>query len=479
MICGIQSKKRDRDMSSKITKFTLIGAVVAGGAATVAGSWYTMKTLDEQISSSVENINRSGVVRASWYPESALPFSRNGVLHLVMVNQRMKENAQSKNIDIDNPESLRAAQDEIHQQIAEGDQKPAEFFIKVSNSILPLIVNGHAALDMSRGVPADLVKQKALPAELPIILSWKYTAYNQGIDLNLSMDHWMLEQPDQTIKVGAAEMTLAGTVKSDLEMHYGWDGINVSGKHPSLPMMEVLPLEGSSLLRRFAGMWISPEGHMTLAGMKFSVDGSKGEMGKLKFDSVVEDESSETGVTLAMTHRISLTKLNIASAQHAFNLEDVSLGFKLAGLNKQGIEELAQQAEAKQPDMMQMMKSLNRITTKSIRLELQPSHVILNKAAITASGKLQTLPFEVEQLMRASAAETADPFKYMVQGDLTVSAESKAVQGLPASAQQQLSSLQQEGFVRADSKGLTTELLLRGGAVTVNGKPVPLPDFHQ
>jgi hypothetical protein len=465
-------------MSSRFATFTLLGLVVAGGAVTVAGSWYTVKVLDERILASVENINRSGVMRASWYPESALPFSRDGVLHLVMVNQRMKENAQNGSIDIEDPESLRAAQDQINEQIAEGDQKPAEFFINVSNNILPLTVKGSASLDMSRGVPAELVKQKALPAELPIVLAWKYTAYNQRVDLDLSMDHWMLEQPDQTIKVGAAEMTLAGNVTSDLEMHYGWDGIKVSGKHPSLPMMEVLPLEGSSLLRRFAGTWISPEGHMTLTGMTFSGNGSKGEMGTLKFDSVVEDEASETGVTLAMTHHISLAKLNVTSPQDSFNLEDVSLGFKLAGLNKQGIEELAQQAEAKQPDMMQMMKSLNRITTKSIRLELQPSRVMLNKAAITASGKLQTLPFEVDQLIRASAADTADPFKYMVQGDLTVSAESNAVQGLPADVQQQLAALQQDGFVRSDSKGLISELLLRGGVVTANGKLVPLPDFY-
>ena len=52
-------------MSSNATKYTLLGLVVAGCAAVVAASWYTIKSLDEHILSSVEAINRSGVMRAS------------------------------------------------------------------------------------------------------------------------------------------------------------------------------------------------------------------------------------------------------------------------------------------------------------------------------------------------------------------------------------------------------------------------------
>ena len=80
--------------------------------------------------------------------------------------------------------------------------------------------------------------------------------------------------------------------------------------------------------------------------------------------------------------------------------------------------------------------------------------------------------------MRASAADTPDPFKYMVQGDLTVSAESKVVSGLAAEFQQQLAGFQQQGFVKSDSKGLSSHLLLRGGELTANGNVVSVNEYR-
>jgi hypothetical protein len=464
-------------MSSIITKFTLWGLVVAGCTATAAASWYTIKSLDERILSSVESINRSGVMRASWYPKSTMPFSRDGVLHLVVINQHMRQNQNAKKVDSNDPESLRAVQDAMAEPLSEEQQKPVELFVNVSNSVLPLIVTGDATLDMSRGSMANLVKQQAVPASLPITLAWKYTAYNQSVDLRLSMDNWMMEHPDNTVKVGAAELILNGDLKNILEFHYGWQGLKVNSKPAAQGNFEIMPLEGSSLWRRFAGTWISPEGHMTLAGMRFSSPDGKGEMGKFQFDASMEESPSETGVTLNFKHRISLLSLLLNTPQDKFSLEDLSLGLNLTGLNKQGFEELAQLADAEKPDFMQMMKSLNKITTKSVRLELAPSRVKLNKAMLMASGKLETLPFEVEQLMRASAADTPDPFKYMVQGDLTISAETNVVLALPPAWQQQVAAFQQQGFIQSDSKGLISNLLLRAGEVTANGKAVPVDEF--
>lgn len=465
-------------MSSTITKFTVWGLLVAGCAATAAASWYTVKSLDEHILSSVESINRSGVMRASWYPKSTMPFSRDGVLHLVVFNQQMRQNQNAAQVDSDDPESLREVQDAMAEPLPAEQQKPVELFVNVSNSVLPLIVNGDATLDMSRGSMADLVAQQAVPASLPIMLAWKFTAYNQGVDLRLSMDNWMIEHPDNMVKVGAAELTLQGNFKNMLEFHYGWQGLKVNSKPAAQGDLDIMPLDGSMLLRRFARTWISPEGHMTLEGMRFSAPDGKGEMGKFQFDAMMDESPSETGVVLNFKHRISLSNLSLNTPQDKFSLEDLSVGLNFSGLNKQGFEELAQLADAEKPDFMQMMKSLNKITTKSVKLELAPSRVKVNKAMLTASGKLETLPFEVEQLMRASAADTPDPFKYMVQGDLTISAEPKIVSGLTAELQQQLAGLQQQGFIKSDNKGLTSHLLLRGGGLTANGNVVSVNEYR-
>lgn len=466
-------------MSSKITRFTLWGLVAAGCAATIAASWYTIKSLDEHILSSVENINRSGVMRASWYPKSTMPFSRDGVLHLVVINQHMRQNQRAAKVDSNDPESLRAVQDAMAEPLPEEQQKPVELFVNISNTVYPLIVTGDATLDMSRGSMAELVTQQAVPASLPVMLTWKFTAYNQGVDMRLNMDRWTMDHPESTVDVGAAAVMLTGDVKHALEFHYDWQGLKVNSKQPAQGMMEMQPLEGRTLFRRFAGTWISPEGHMTLAGMRFSSPEGQGEMGKFQFDAVLDEAPSETGITLNMKHRISLSKLSVNTPQEKFSVEDLSLGLNLSGLNKQGVEELAQLANGEQPDFMQVMKSLNKITTKSIRLELSPLYLKLNKAIVTASGKLETLPFEVEQLMRASAADTPDPFKYMLQGDLTVSAETNAVLALPAVWQQQIAEFQQQGFIKSDSKGLTSNLLLRAGEVTANGKAIPVTEFSK
>lgn len=464
-------------MDSRITKFALWGLVVGGCAATLGASWYTAKSMDEQILATIENINHSNVMRASWYPNSSLLFSRDGVLHLVFLNQHMRQNLDSRSIDHNDPESLREAQDSLSDPLTEEQQKPTEIFINVSNSVLPFMLSGDATLDMSRGSMANLVKKHIVPATLPIQLNWKYTAYNQGIELNLNMDEWLLEHTDSAVKVGAASALLKGDSKDTLAFNYGWAGMKINGKPADQNSFEIMPLEGNSLLRRFAGMWISPEGHSTLTGMRFSTPQAKGEMGKLQFDATVEESPSETGVALNLMQHIALANLSINTAQNKLTLDDLSLGINLTGLNKLGMEELAQFAEAKTPDFMQMMKSLNKITTRSIRLELSPLSVKVNKAQLTASGKLETLPFEVEQLMRASATDTA-PFKNLVQGDLTITAEPAVMSGLPAEWQTELAALQQQAFIQSDDKKLMrSHLLLRNGDVTVNGKLLPINQF--
>ena len=217
---------------------------------------------------------------------------------------------------------------------------------------------------------------------------------------------------------------------------------------------------------------------MQLNGIRSSGADGKVEMGQLRFDTVMDESPSETGTMLNMKQRISLSKLYLDTQQERFNIDDFSLGLNFSGLNKQGMEELAQLAQAETPDFIKMMASLNKITTKTMRLELAPSSMKLNNGMVTASGKLESLPFEVEQLMRASAADTPNPLRYMLQGDLTIAAESKAVLALPAEMRQQLATYQQQGFIRTASTGLSSNMQLRGGELTANGQVIPLQDLR-
>lgn len=460
-------------MSSRITKFTLWGTVVVGCVATLATSWYTVKLVDEQIFKSIEDINRSGVMRASWYPKSSFLFSRDGVLHLVFLNQHMRQNVNVKNIDRTDPEELREVQEQMSEPLSEEEQKPAEVFINISNTVLPLMLKGQASFDMSRGSLAKLVKQQAVPATLPLTLDWKFTAYNQALDLHLNMDEWMLERADNAVKMGALSATLSGNLNDTLLINYGWQGMAINGKPATPYNITLMPLEGNTLMHRFAGMWMSPEGHMTMTGMRFSSADTKGEMGKLQYDTGIDESASETGMTLNLKQQVSLSNFALKSPQQQFRLDDLKLGLNLTGLNKQGLEELAQQMDAKQPDFMQMMKSMNLITSKSVRLELSPLSVKLNNVPLTVKGKLETLPFEVEQLMMAASSDSPDPFKHLVQGDLTISAAANITQGLPAAWLQSLTSLQQQGFIKSDNNQLVSSALLRSGEVTVNGKVLP------
>ena len=83
----------------------------------------------------------------------------------------------------------------------------------------------------------------------------------------------------------------------------------------------------------------------------------------------------------------------------------------------------------------------------------------------------------MEQLIRASAADTPNPFRYMLQGNFTIAAETNAVRALPAEMRQQISVLQQDGFIKADNKGLSSNLQLQSGQLTANGKNIPLGEF--
>lgn len=465
-------------MSSKFV-VTLAGVAVAVTASAVGTSIYTAKKLDEYVQTTIDHLNTSNVVRASWYLKSSLPFSRNGVLHLVMLNDRMRENVGTQPVINSDPESLQRVQEQMAQPLTEESRKPVDLYINITNTTFPFIVKGEASLDMTRGTAAELVKRRALPATLPISMTWKFVAPTQDFGLRLSMDSWSIAQPDQDVNVGAAELSLKGDMSKSLELNYAWDGLKANGRTNGHNVVEIMPVDGSSLLRNFSGIWIAPEGHMRLTGMKVSASDSKLDMGELQFNSVMDEAMTETGAILNIKDKVTLSKLDMKSAQDNVNVEDFQLGVNFTGLNKQGLEELAQQAQAKQPDVMQMMKSLNKITGKSLRLELAPFQMKLNKATVMATGKLETLPFEVEQLMRAAAANTPEPFKYMLQGDLDVSVETGALQILPTTMRQQLEALQQQGYVRLDNKGMSSNLLLRGGVVTANGKVVELPSSQQ
>ena len=45
-----------------------------------------------------------------------------------------------------------------------------------------------------------------------------------------------------------------------LEFHYGWQGLQANSKPAAQGDLEIMPLEGSTLLRRFARTWISRKG---------------------------------------------------------------------------------------------------------------------------------------------------------------------------------------------------------------------------
>ncbi len=463
-------------MSSKLV-LSLVGIAVAGGIAAAASSWYTAQKLDEYVQAGVESINQSHVMRASWYPQLSFPFSRGGVLHIVVLSEQMQENAKMEPVNSGDPESLQRVQEQMAEPQTEERQKPFELYINVSNKMFPFIVKGEATLDMSRGTPYELVQRKAVPPSLPVSMAWTYKAYNQDFDLRLSMERWQVTQPEHSVDVGPAEISLDGNMQDELELNYAWEGVKATSQQPVRSEMEILPLDGVALLRNFSGIWISPEGHAQLNGMRMSDADGKAEMGQLRFDSVMDEAETETGTVLNTKQRVSLADFAIHTPQQQFTINDLSLGLNFSGLNKQGVEELALQARAEKPDFTQMMKSLNKITTKTMRLELAPASMKLNNAAVTASGTLESLPFEVEQLIRASAADTPNPFRYMLQGNFTIAAETNAVRALPAEMRQQISVLQQDGFIKADNKGLSSNLQLQSGQLTANGKNIPLGEF--
>jgi|GEM_PF-5829258 Bacterial protein of unknown function (DUF945). len=459
-------------MGSKIM-LTVVGLLLAIVVSAIGASWYTAQKMDEYIQLSLENINRSNVMKASWYPKSSWPFTRNGVLHVVIFNQHMRSNAEAGPVNIDDPRSLERAKERAAAPLPKRSDEPVQLFINVSNSMFPFMVSGDAALDMSRGTASELVQQKSIPAELPIAFTWKYSALTQAFKMRLSMDHWSINQPHQSVDVGAAEVSLKGDINDELELDYGWRGLKVVFSQSLQNGFEVLPIEGNSLIRNFSGILIAPEGHMTLNGFRLSAPDLKVDMGKVQFDSVMYETLAETSPLLNMKHNIALDKFLFDSPQEHFHLNDLSFGLVFSGLNKQGVEELVQEMRAEQPDFVQVMKSLNKITSKVLRLDLANCQMKLNQGRVTASGYLASLPFEVEQLIRARAAATPDPLKFMLQGDLSISAESNALTALPADMRQQLDQLRQQGFVKADSKGVSSHLLLRGGTLTANDKLIP------
>lgn len=454
-------------MNLKTAFATFCGVILLGVVVLLGADWYTARCFDQAMQTQIDQINKGDYIRASWYSSSSLPFSRNGVLHLTVLSKTMQENLRLGHTTLD-MQSLDDSQEQLKEQIARNDDKPADFFFNVTNTVYPLMIKGTLVPDMKRGTLAEWVKSQALPNQLPVVSSWEYSAYSQTIETKVTMDDWFLNRGMSQVKMNAAELTISGTPKQ-LVLQYGWNGLVAENKDQQQTQLIIKPVEGHAVLDKFAGIWIQSKGDFKLAGLNFSAGGVRGALGQLSWTAKMYDQMTETGKTMDTKEDIALAGLTLDTPQSHVNVQNASLALVLSGINKDGLESVLNELQKSQPDFTKVMKAANKITTKSIRLTVAPLQMVLNDAPITFNGYVMTTPVEVEQLMLHSNGDYA----YLLRGDGQISVAPALLKTAPASLQPLLAQWVQQGYLKTSEKdGLVAHMVLANSQLAVNDQVV-------
>lgn len=458
-------------MNLKTAFATFCGVILLGVLVLLGADWYTARTFDQVMRDKIEQLNKGDYIRASWYSSSTWPFSRNGVLHITVLSKTMQENLRLGHATLD-MQSLADSQEQLKEQIARNDDKPADFFLNVTNTVYPLMIKGSLTPDMKRGTLAEWVKAQALPNQLPIVASWQYAAYNQSLDAKLVMDDWFLKRDSVEFKMNAADLSLSGT-PDQMVLQYGWNGLVSENKDQQQTQLIIKPLEGHAVLEKLAGIWVQTKGDFKLSGLNFSAGGARGELGQFTWSGKMYDQMTETGKTLDTKEDLALASLTLDTPQSHLNVQDARLALVLSGVNKDGLESVLNELQKSKPDFAKVMKAANKVSTKSIRLTVAPLQMVLNDAPITVNGYVMTTPVEVEQLMLHGNGD----FSYLLRGDGQISVAPALLKTAPASLQPLLAQWVEQGYLKTiEKEGLVAHVVLANSQLSVNDQVVTMAE---
>jgi hypothetical protein len=417
----------------------------------VAFTLQTGSRYEAQRQAWLEQLNQTPGMGATWFSYDQGLFRHSGELHLSLVD----------------PVSLLGAlglpsQAGLSRQLA--NMGPLELYIRIDSWMLPGYARSEGRLVSNRGTLANLLENGQLQIGEPT-LRWQVRGWSDQITSQLDADGGTLQLSNSRIHLDPLSLTMTQQADEGIQLQWLLNGLNLTLGDDELALHGV---QGHLTLQASHDFWLIPEVNLQAAEARYRA----GEQPPLDLTAATlkgsVKENRQGLLSLVDMHwqgKIALLGINHHASRH--ELEDLSFGVGLSGIDQQGYKSLVMSAATNFSDKPSWLAALNQVTRSGFHLHLEPFTLRLQQGHFQADGEVTSRPFDMAQLNGLAS------FRSLLQGALSVEAD-QALAPLFVEDEQLLLSMQQAGFIARNSQGhLNTRLRMVNGKLSANGYKLP------
>ncbi len=399
----------------------------------------------------LDQLNQTPGLGATWFTYDGGLFRQRSELHLNLVDPALFLNSMGL-----------STQAELGNELAQIG--PVELYLQVDTLLLPGYASSEAHLIEDRGSLAS--KQETGELQVgDLELQWQLASWSRKINIQVTSGRWAFQSAQGRIALDPATITLSGDPDSNLVIHWQLDGINLSTAKRTLGLRG---LTGQVGLQPTHDYWLIPKLKLQLKeGSYHEESASPVELsGAMLTGAVIENKNGLlTQVDMQWQGRLAYLGFNLPAQRH--ELEDLTLGVKLGGIDQQGYKALVWSAATDFNDKKGWLDALNRVTRSGFHLQMTPSQLQLHQGVLRAEGEITSRPFDMAQLQGITSLRS------LLQGNIAIHADPQVAEQLSPSSEQ-LTSLQQAGYIKLAKNGkLQSQLRMVNGKLSANGYKLP------
>ncbi len=399
----------------------------------------------------LEQLNRTPGVGATWFTYDDGLFTQRSELHLNLVDPALFLNILGL-----------STQAELGNQLAQIG--PLEIYLQVDTLLLPGYASSQAHLIEDRGSLAS--KQETGELQVgDLALEWQLASWRRDMNLQVTSGRWALQSRQGRIELAPASMSLSGDPERNLSIQWQLDGINLSNEKQTLGLRG---LTGHVDLQPSHEDWLIPKLQVQLDEASYHEESASSVelSGAMLTGAVIENKNGLlTQVDMQWQGRMAYLGVNLPALRH--ELEDLTLGVKLGGIDQQGYKALLWSAATDFSDPKGWLTALNRITRSGFHLQMTPSQLQLHQGVLRAEGEITSRPFDMAQLNGLASLRS------LLQGNVAIHADSQVAEQLSPSSEE-LTRLQQAGYIELAKNGkLHSQLRMVNGKLSANGYKLP------
>ncbi len=399
----------------------------------------------------LDKLNQTPGLGATWFTYDDGLFSQRSELHLNLVDPALFLNSLGL-----------STQAELGSQLAQIG--PLEIYLQVDTLLLPGYVSSQAHLIENRGSLAS--KQESGELQVgDLKLQWQLASWRREINLQVTSGRWAIQSTQGRMVLDPMSMTLNGAPDNKLAIQWQIGGITLTNEQQTLGLRG---LSGLADLQPTHDYWLIPKLQLQLDEGSYQAESvAPVELsGAMLTGAITENKNGLlTQVDMQWQGRMAYLGFHLPDQRH--ELEDLTLGVKLGGIDQQGYKALVWSAATDFDDTKGWQDALNRITRAGFHLQMTPSQLQLHQGVLRAEGEITSRPFDMAQLKGLASLRS------LLQGNLAMHADPQVAEQLSPSSEE-LTRLQQAGYIELAKNGkLHSQLRMVNGKLSANGYKLP------